>query len=220
MAVKSKSKRARKSRPHSIHKPRGVIHPRVRAVGPEHFAFICVDCAKNRSKMMVADFYGRVLIEPTVIEHDRSGFEAALRLVRDALKRHGIKDQIAVIERTGATTARSSAPSPKRGSKSASSIPTPPNNIASPPIRVRKPTTPTSLQSSALRSMASDCWSTNPIRFTSASNSWRDTVAGWCIRMSCSGSRCSNICTLICQDIHPASRISLIPSSSSGWPST
>ncbi len=59
MAAKSKSKRAGKARLHSVHKPRGVIHPRVRAVGPEHFAFICVDCAKDRSKMMMADFYQR-----------------------------------------------------------------------------------------------------------------------------------------------------------------
>ena len=49
MAHKSKSKRSRKSRSHSIHKPRGVIHPRVQAVGPEHFAFVCIDCAKARS---------------------------------------------------------------------------------------------------------------------------------------------------------------------------
>jgi transposase len=101
MAAKSKSKRARKPRPHSVQKPRGVIHPRVMAVGPEHFAFICVDCAKCRSKMMLADFYGRVLVEPTIIEHDRLGLEAALQQVRDTLTRHGIKDQIAVIERTG-----------------------------------------------------------------------------------------------------------------------
>ena len=101
MSAKSKSKRVRKSRSHSVHKPQGVIHPRVRAVGPEHFAFICVDCAKRRSKVMIADFYGRVLMEPTIIEHDRFAFEAVLQQVRDTLTGHGIKDQIAVIERTG-----------------------------------------------------------------------------------------------------------------------
>ena len=101
MALKSKSKRSRKSRSHSVHKPRGVIHPRVQAVGPEHFAFLCVDCAKSRSKMMMADFYGRVLMEPTTVEHDQPGFEAALQRVRDAVARHGIKDLIVVIERTG-----------------------------------------------------------------------------------------------------------------------
>ena len=101
MAHKSKSKRPRKSRSHSVHKPRGVIHPRVQAVGPEHFAFVCIDCAKARSKMMLADFYGRVLVEPTIVEHDQPGFEAAIQQVRDAMTRHGIKDLIVVIERTG-----------------------------------------------------------------------------------------------------------------------
>ncbi len=101
MAAKSRSKRARKSRSHSVHKPRGVIHPRVQAVGPQHFAFICVDCAKSRSKMMVTDYYGRVLMEPTIIEHDRFGFETALQQVRHTLTRHDIKDQIVVVERTG-----------------------------------------------------------------------------------------------------------------------
>ena len=101
MSLKSKSKRARKSRSHSVHKPRGVIHPRVQATGPEHFAFVCVDCAKSRSKIMVADFYGRVLVEPTAIEHDQPGFAAAIQRVRVAVKRHGIKDLIVVIERTG-----------------------------------------------------------------------------------------------------------------------
>jgi transposase len=101
MAFKSKSKHPRKSRSHSVHKPRGIVHPRVQAVGPDHFAFLCVDCAKARSKMMLADFYGRVLVEPTIIEHDEPGFDAALKLVSDAVKQHGIKDLIAVIERTG-----------------------------------------------------------------------------------------------------------------------
>ena len=101
MAFKSKSKHPRKSRSHSVHKPRGIVHPRVPAVGPDHFAFLCVDCAKARSKMMLADFYGRVLVEPTIIEHDEPGFDAALKRVSDAVKQHGIKDLIAVIERTG-----------------------------------------------------------------------------------------------------------------------
>jgi transposase len=101
MSHKSKAKRPRKSRSHSVHKPRGVVHPRVQAVGPEHFALLCVDCAKARSKIMLADFYGRVLVEPTTIDHDQAGFEAAIQRVRDVVKRHGIKDLIVVIERTG-----------------------------------------------------------------------------------------------------------------------
>jgi transposase len=101
MALKSKSRNPRKAQSHTLHKPRGVVHPRVQAVGPEHFAFLCVDCAKARSKVMLADFYGRVLIEPTVVEHDQPGFRAALQQVRDAMTRHGVKDLISVVERTG-----------------------------------------------------------------------------------------------------------------------
>ena len=101
MAVKSRSKARRKPQPHTLHKPRGVVHPRVVAVGPEHFAFVCVDCAKARSRIMLADFYGRVLLEPTTVEHDRPGFATALTAVRAALARHHINDVIVVIERTG-----------------------------------------------------------------------------------------------------------------------
>jgi transposase len=78
-----------------------VIHPRVQAVGPEHFGILSIDCAKARSKIMLADFYGRVLIPPTVIEHNQASLEDAVRLLRDALVRHGLKDHIVVVERTG-----------------------------------------------------------------------------------------------------------------------
>jgi transposase len=101
MGLNVKARKSRRSRSNVLYKPRGVIHPRVQAVGPEHFAILCIDCAKIRSKIMLADFYGRVLVQPTVVEHDQPGFEAALQQVRDAAKRHAIKDMIAVVERTG-----------------------------------------------------------------------------------------------------------------------
>ena len=55
--------RTRRRRPHrgpsgSVGKPRGVLHPRVQQVGPEHFGIVCFDCAKARSKFLLADFYG------------------------------------------------------------------------------------------------------------------------------------------------------------------
>ena len=50
---------------------------------------------------MLAGFYGRLLLQPTVVEHDQPGFEAALQLVRDAAQRHSIKDMISLVERTG-----------------------------------------------------------------------------------------------------------------------
>ena len=101
MAPSARAKSRRRPRPHAIQKPNGVIHPRVQAVGPEHFGVLSVDCAKARSKMMLADFYGRVLIEPTAVEHNKAGLEAAVRLLHDALDQHAIKDHIVAVERTG-----------------------------------------------------------------------------------------------------------------------
>lgn len=101
MAPSTRGKSRRRPRPHAIHKPNGVLHPRVQAVGPEHFGILSVDCAKARSKIMLADFYGRVLILPTVIEHNQAGLEHAVRLLHEALHRHDLKDHIVAVERTG-----------------------------------------------------------------------------------------------------------------------
>jgi transposase len=101
MALSFASPRRRKARPHTLHKPRGTIHPRVQAVGPERFAFLCVDCAKARSKLMLADFYGRVLIEPTTVAHDRFSLDAAVQHIRQAMGQHRLQDVVVVVERTG-----------------------------------------------------------------------------------------------------------------------
>jgi transposase len=82
----------------------GVIQPRVKDVGPEHFGVVSVDCAKARLKLMFADFYGRVLIKTTLIEHDRSGFEKAIQSVKQAINEHDIKDNIVCVEMTGTKT--------------------------------------------------------------------------------------------------------------------
>jgi transposase len=101
MASASSSKKRRSTRAHLIFKPRGVIHPRVQAVGPEHFGIVCVDCAKARSKWMLADFYGKVLVPPTPVEHTRHGLEAMVQTVLQVIKRSGLRDVIVGIERTG-----------------------------------------------------------------------------------------------------------------------
>ena len=46
---------------HTVAKPRGILHPRVQQVGPDHFAILCFDCGKRNSKLLLADFYGRGL---------------------------------------------------------------------------------------------------------------------------------------------------------------
>jgi transposase len=70
-------------------------------VGPERFGIVCVDCAKARSQFLLADFSGKVLVPPTVIEHDRRGFEAAIQAVREAAQRHRLAVVIVAVERTG-----------------------------------------------------------------------------------------------------------------------
>lgn len=101
MAPASASKRRRPARPHIIHKPRGALHARVQAVGPEHFGIVSIDCAKARSKWMLANFYGTVLVPPTLLEHNQPAFQAAVHALRQAVVQHDLKDLIVAVERTG-----------------------------------------------------------------------------------------------------------------------
>ena len=64
--------RKRKGKSYLLHKPRGQFSSRVQAVGPEHFGIVCVDGAKARSKLLLTDFFGTVLIPPTEFAHDHS----------------------------------------------------------------------------------------------------------------------------------------------------
>lgn len=93
--------RSRARRHLVLQKPRGVIHPRVQAVGPEHFGIVCCDCAKARSKWMRADFYGKVLIPPTIVAHNRVALAAAIAQIRQAMATYDLKDMLVAIERTG-----------------------------------------------------------------------------------------------------------------------
>lgn len=102
MAIARTRRRSSRRRPSaSVGKPRGVLHPRVQQVGPEHFGIVCFDCAKARSKFLLADFYGRVLIPPTTVAHSRPDLDAAVAQVRHAFATHDIRDGLVAIERTG-----------------------------------------------------------------------------------------------------------------------
>src|SRR6476659_154374 len=85
----------------TLSKPRGVLHPRVQKVGPDHFGIVCFDCAKRRSKFLLADFYGKVLLPPTLVEHNRHALDAAVSQVRQAFADHQLHDGLVAIERTG-----------------------------------------------------------------------------------------------------------------------
>jgi transposase len=60
-----------------------------------------VDVGKAKSDWMLCDFYGKVLIEPTEVIHTRSGFDSAIRQLREKLGEYRIRDQVVAIERTG-----------------------------------------------------------------------------------------------------------------------
>lgn len=102
MATSRTARRPRRRPPTgTTGKPGGVLHPRVQQVGPEHFGIVCFDCAKVRSKLLLADFYGRVLIPPTFVPHNRPDLDAAVAQVRQAFVSHQLRDGVVAIERTG-----------------------------------------------------------------------------------------------------------------------
>src|SRR5882724_13139867 len=81
-----------------LQKPNGLLTPRVQAVGPEHFGILAVDCAKARSRYFLADFYGRVLLQPTTLAHSRGHFLAAIDRLRQAMLQHQLGDLVVAIE--------------------------------------------------------------------------------------------------------------------------
>src|SRR5262245_16551181 len=99
--TRSRNRRSSRRPPATLSKPLGVLQPRVLQVGPEHFGIVCVDCAKARSKFLLADFYGRVLIPPTTVSHRRPDLDAAVAQLRQAFVTHQLGDGLVAIERTG-----------------------------------------------------------------------------------------------------------------------
>ncbi|EMI57057.1 IS110 family transposase [Rhodopirellula sallentina] len=97
---RSYTKSRAKNRQH-LQKPSGAITNRVTKVGGDRFAIVSIDPAKNRSEWMMADYFGKLLIEPQTLEHQSGHFKAAIVLVRQAQQEHQIKDTIVVVERTG-----------------------------------------------------------------------------------------------------------------------
>ena len=50
---------------------------------------------------MLSDFYGRVIIEPTEVEHHRGALDAMIQQVNEACEAEGILDSIVAVEMTG-----------------------------------------------------------------------------------------------------------------------
>lgn len=101
MVTKTGKRRISGSKKRFIGKPTGHIQERVQAVGPEHFGIVAVDCAKRRSKWMLCNFYGKVLIEPTTVEHTAGGLRAMTQHVAEVCRAEELTDTIVAVEMTG-----------------------------------------------------------------------------------------------------------------------
>jgi transposase len=101
MVTTIKKRKSAGSKKRFIGKPNGQIQERVRSVGPEHFGIVAVDCAKRRSKWMLCNFYGKVLIEPTTVEHSTGGLRLMTQLVEQACQAERLTDTIVAVEMTG-----------------------------------------------------------------------------------------------------------------------
>ena len=101
MVTRSTKRKSTGTKKRFIGKPAGQIQERVRAVGPEHFGVVAVDCAKRRSKWMLCDFFGKVLVEPTTVEHTTGGLREMTQLVARTCEAEGLTDTIVAVEMTG-----------------------------------------------------------------------------------------------------------------------
>jgi transposase len=101
MVTRVKKRKFTGSKKRFIGKPTGQIQERVQAVGPEHFGIVAVDCAKRRSKWMLCNFYGQVLVEPAAVEHTAGELRMMTERVAEACRTEGLTDTIAAIEMTG-----------------------------------------------------------------------------------------------------------------------
>lgn len=101
MVTKARKRKFAGSKTRFVGKPTGQIQERVQAVGPEHFGVVAVDCAKRRSKWMLCNFYGKVLVEPTSVEHTAGGLRAMTQSIAEACQAEGLTDTIVAVEMTG-----------------------------------------------------------------------------------------------------------------------
>ena len=101
MVTGSKKRKSTGSKKRFIGKPTGQIQERVQGVGPEHFGIVSVDCAKRRSKWMLCNFYGKVIIEPTSVEHTAGELRVMTQQVTEACQSEGLTDTIVAVEMTG-----------------------------------------------------------------------------------------------------------------------
>ena len=95
MSTSTRSKRSRGRAARVLQKPAGTFHPRVQQVGPEHFGIVSVDCAKARSKWMLADFFGKMAREHGVSQNQMETQFIAQHRPTSVLKRLATPEEVA-----------------------------------------------------------------------------------------------------------------------------
>ena len=101
MVTGSRNRKTKGSKNRFIGKPTGRIQQHIQAVGPEHFGVIAVDCAKRRSKWMLCNFYGKILVEPTTVEHTHGALQVMTQWVTEVCQAEELVDTIVAVEMTG-----------------------------------------------------------------------------------------------------------------------
>jgi len=77
------------------------LEERGRRVGPDHFGILAVDSAKSRFAVLLANFYGRTLMDLLEADNTTFALEALVTKVKAQCERHGLKDLVVAIEQTG-----------------------------------------------------------------------------------------------------------------------
>jgi transposase len=101
MVAGTRSRKSKGTRRRFIGKPGGQIQQRVQDVGPEQFGIVAVDCAKRRSKWMLCNFYGKVIVEPAEVDHTHGSLKTMSQRIAEAVKNEGLADFIVAVEMTG-----------------------------------------------------------------------------------------------------------------------
>ena len=158
MSAKRSGKKSRSQSAEFVQKPRGLVHPRVQKVGPEHFGIVSVDCAKARFKWMLADFYGNVLVAPTEVDHNRPELDAPSPSSRPHASSMTSAIALSPSNAPAGITTSAKTRLPRPASKHAPCIPSRPRDSANPRIPTSRPTISIWRPSIALPSTAS-LWS-------------------------------------------------------------
>jgi len=99
--MRTRKKVRRKKGRLSLKKARNSLQARLDRVGAEHFGILAVDSSKARFQVLLGNFCGTVLMEPLEVDNSGPALDRLVETVRLEMERHGLKDLVAAIERTG-----------------------------------------------------------------------------------------------------------------------